>query len=60
MIYEAKITQNELFEFIERLRFEDKLEFENYLKANLLQGFIDSCFEPNNEVYFLKASFGCC
>ncbi|MBR5303649.1 MAG: hypothetical protein IKU37_02350 [Candidatus Gastranaerophilales bacterium] len=50
---EAKITKKALIEFLKNLRYQDKLEMNEFFKSYSLDDFLNICLEKNNFTYFL-------
>lgn len=50
---EANITKKEILKFLQNLREEDKMEFDEYLKTNTLDDFFDSCFDKAGITYYV-------
>ena len=51
---EAQINKDDLRTFLLDLRKADMLEMKNFFKKDFEEKFIETCFDKNNEIYFLK------
>ena len=56
---EAKINEDDVRVFLLDLRKADMLEMKNFFKKDFEEKFIETCFDKNNEIYFLKTDDNC-